>query len=232
MALETVEMRTLVVLLGPPAVGKMATGRALEELTGYPLFHNHMTIELVLPFFEFGSEPFSRLVGEFRKQLFAEVLRSGLPGLIFTWVWAFNEPSDRAFIDELRDRFSKSGWRVVFVELWADLETRLARNRTELRLLEKASKRDLDASEARVLDAEDRYRMSSDGHFPFEDHLLIDNTRLEREQTARRIVEHFSLERRITSGDSEPSLEVQATQTTEQERSEGGERLGRSRVEF
>jgi hypothetical protein len=184
-------MRTLVVLLGPPAVGKMATGRALEELTGYPLFHNHMTIELVLPFFEFGSEPFSRLVGEFRRQIFVEVSASGLPGLIFTWVWAFNEPSDRAFIDELRDLFSRSGWRVVFVELWADLDTRLARNRTELRLQEKVSKRDLEASEARLLDAEERYRMSSDGDFPFEEYLWIDNTGMDREQAARTIVEHF-----------------------------------------
>jgi hypothetical protein len=172
------------------------------------------------------------LVGEFRKQLFVEVSRSGLPGLIFTWVWAFNEPSDRAFIDELKDLFSRSGWRVVFVELWADLETRLARNRTELRLLEKASKRDLDASEARVLDAEDRYRMSSDGHFPFEEYLWIDNTRLEREQAARCIVEHFSLERRIASGDSETSLQEQAAQTTAHERSEGGKRLDGRRVEL
>jgi hypothetical protein len=186
-------MKTLVVLLGPPAVGKMATGRALEEITGFPLFHNHMMIELVLPFFEFGSEPFSRLVSEFRRRLFAEVVESDLPGLIFTWVWAFNEPSDHAFIDELRALFSKSGSRVVFVELWADLETRLARNRTELRLQEKASKRDLVASEARLLEAEERYRMSSDGDFPFEEHLWIDNTEMEPKLAARRIAEHFSL---------------------------------------
>lgn len=186
-------MKTLVVLLGPPAVGKMATGRALEELTGYPLFHNHMTIELVLPFFDFGSEPFSRLVSEFRRRIFAEVAGSELPGLIFTWVWAFDEPSDRAFIDELVELFSKSGSRVVFVELWADLETRLARNRTGLRLQEKASKRDLDASEARLLEAEERYRMNSDGNFPFDEHLWIDNTRAEPEAVARRIAEHFSL---------------------------------------
>jgi hypothetical protein len=186
-------VKTLVVLIGPPAVGKMATGRALEELTGYPLFHNHMTIELVLPFFDFGSEPFSRLVSEFRRRIFAEVAASDLSGLIFTWVWAFNEPSDRAFMDEVKELFSRSGSRVVFVELWADLETRLARNRTGLRLQEKASKRDLDASEARLLEAEARYRMTSDGDFPFDEHLWIDNTGAEPEDVAQRIVEHFSL---------------------------------------
>ena len=66
-------MRTLVVLIGPPASGKMTVGRELEDLTGFPLFHNHMTIELVLPFFEFGSDSFSRLVGTFRQQIFEEV---------------------------------------------------------------------------------------------------------------------------------------------------------------
>ena len=43
-----------VLLFGPPAVGKMSVGRELEKITGLRLFHNHMTIELVVPFFDFG----------------------------------------------------------------------------------------------------------------------------------------------------------------------------------
>jgi hypothetical protein len=191
-------VKTLVILLGPPAVGKMATGKALEELTGLPLLHNHMTIEPVLPFFEFGSPPFSRLVGDFRRHLFQEVAESGLPGMIFTWVWAFDEPGDREFIDEVAGIFKSRGGRIVFVELWADLETRLRRNRTELRLREKPSKRDVEASEVRLLAAEERHRMSSDGDFPFPDHLRIDNTGLDPEEAARRIAARFSLARMAT----------------------------------
>jgi shikimate kinase len=41
----------LVILFGPPAVGKMTVGQQLANLTGFKLFHNHMTIELALNFF-------------------------------------------------------------------------------------------------------------------------------------------------------------------------------------
>lgn len=75
-------------MFGPPAVGKMTVGKELAELTGLKLFHNHMTIEPVLQLFEFGSPPFARLVRSFRNQVFEEVARSDLPGLIFTVMWS------------------------------------------------------------------------------------------------------------------------------------------------
>ena len=56
----------LVVLFGPPAVGKMTVGHELCRLTGYRLFHNHLTIEPFLGIFEFGSPSFARLSSEFR----------------------------------------------------------------------------------------------------------------------------------------------------------------------
>ena len=41
-----------VIIFGPLAVGKMTVGQELEKITGLELFHNNMTIELVLPFFD------------------------------------------------------------------------------------------------------------------------------------------------------------------------------------
>jgi hypothetical protein len=35
---------TLVIIFGPPAVGKMTVGLELERLTGFRLLHNHMTV--------------------------------------------------------------------------------------------------------------------------------------------------------------------------------------------
>jgi hypothetical protein len=188
-------MKTLVFLTGPPAVGKMTVGLALQELTGLRLFHNHLSIEAVLPVFPFGSEPFSRLVGEFRVRIFEEVARSDLPGLIFTYVWAFDQPEDRHFVETMKQIFEVRGGTAVFVELWADLETRLARNETELRLTRKPSKRDVELSRARLLDHEARYRLSSNGDFPFEPYVRIDNTQLDPSQAAERIVAHFDLAR-------------------------------------
>jgi hypothetical protein len=186
-------MKTLLFLIGPPAVGKMTVGLALQELTGLRLFHNHLSIEAVLPIFPFGSEPFSRLVNGFRVRVFEEVAESNLPGLIFTYVWAFDDPQDRMFVERMKRIFESRGGRAVFVELRADLETRLQRNATELRLSHKPSKRDLELSRARLLDHEARQRSSSDDDFPFAEYLRIDNTRLPPEEVARLIADHFSL---------------------------------------
>ena len=192
--------KTLVVMVGPPAVGKMAIGRELERRTGLPLLHNHMTIDLVLPFFEFGSERFSRLVGGFRRSILDEVAESDLPGLIFTYVWAFEEAGDHAFVKGLVGPFTASGGRAVFVELFAPLEVRLTRNETPLRLLEKPSKRDVAASRARLLDIDNRHRMNSDDDFPLPNHLVIDTTNLSVEQSAARVIEYFSLP--VVDGDT------------------------------
>lgn len=185
--------QTLVILLGPPAVGKMTVGRELSALTGMPLFHNHLSIEAVLPVFGFGTAPFNRLVRNFRERMFAEVAESDLPGLVFTFVWAFDQPSDRTFIDELRALFASCGGRTVFAELWADAATRLERNGHPDRLAAKASKRDVAASSQRLLEFDRQYQLSSGGEFPFPEHLYIDNSSTPPAEVARRIAAHFGL---------------------------------------
>jgi hypothetical protein len=190
--------QTLVIIVGPPAVGKMAVGAELSALTGLPLFHNHLSIEAVLPVFEFGSPAFNRLVGEFRERMFSEVAESELAGLIFTYVWAFDEPGDRKFIDGLRALFESHGGRTVFVELWSDLDTRLQRNRHPERLAAKASKRDVEASSRRLIELDTRHRLGSDGDFPFPEYLYIDNSETSATDVAQSIAEHFGLPRAAT----------------------------------
>ena len=185
--------QNLVFLFGPPAVGKMTVGRALEAVTGIPLFHNHMSIELVLPFFGFESPSFNRLVSGFREQLFAEVAEHGQSGMIFTYVWAFDVPSDLEFAVRAKNVFESHGARVVFVELWADLDTRVARSATPLRLAEKPSQRDVAAARSRLAEFDRRYRLTTDGTFPLGDWLRIDNTALEPDAAAELIVTHFGL---------------------------------------
>ncbi len=51
----------LEVIFGPAAVGKMAVGLELQRLTGLRLFHNHMSADLALRFFSFGTPQYSRL---------------------------------------------------------------------------------------------------------------------------------------------------------------------------
>lgn len=185
---------TLVVIFGPPAVGKMAVGFELERLTGLRLFHNHMTVDPVLQLFPFGSPAFARLVSEFRCRIFEEVVASDLPGLIFTYVWALDDPRDKEAIDRLVRIFTDRGAVVCFVELQASQPERLLRNETPLRLAEKKAKRDLDSSRAHLLEADAKYQLNTQGPFFYpERHLKIDNTRLEPLAVAQRIVSHFQL---------------------------------------
>ena len=188
--------KTLVWISGPPAVGKMTVGLELSEITGIPLFHNHVSIEAVLPVFEFGSPPFNRLVGRFRDEMFSEAARSDLPGLIFTMMWAFDLPSDLAFVEKQKALFESHGGRAVFVELTARLEERLRRNETELRISSKPSKRHVEASRKRLLAADEAYQLDSKGEFPFSQYLRIDNTKLSPRAVAEQIVDYFDLPKR------------------------------------
>src|SRR5947209_7588745 len=82
---------TLVLLLGPPAVGKMTVGQELERLTGFRLFHNHQIFDLVTDYFPFETPACHRLVNAFRTQFFTEGVRAGT-NLITTDAWGFNQP--------------------------------------------------------------------------------------------------------------------------------------------
>ena len=76
----------------------------------------------------------------------------------------------------------------------APQEVRLARNATENRLKNKASKRDLETSNQRLLDDDKRYRcVSLDGEIPFENYIKIDNTNLSPAEAAKIIKEKFDL---------------------------------------
>ncbi|GJG85939.1 hypothetical protein tb265_11200 [Gemmatimonadetes bacterium T265] len=173
----------LVFVVGPPAVGKMTVGHALAGRTGLRLFHNHVTSDVVTRCFDYGTPAYGHLVTEFRTRIFEEVAASDLPGLIFTYVWAFGDPGDAAFVVRLAGTFSARGRPVYLVELEAPLPVRLERNASEFRLAEKPTKRDLDASRRHLLDVEARYRLNSAGEFAtrpgwLDGYLRLDNAAL------------------------------------------------------
>jgi hypothetical protein len=119
-----------VLVFGPQAVGKMTVGHELEKLTDLKLFHNHMTIDLVSKFFDYGTKEGSRLVNLFRKEIFEEVSQSNLYGIIFTYVWALDLKSDWDYVEKVCNIFESKGATIYFVELEAELDERLVRNKT------------------------------------------------------------------------------------------------------
>jgi hypothetical protein len=182
------------IIFGPPAVGKMTVGYELAKLTGLKLFHNHMSIELALPFFNYGEPQFNRLVSDFRRRIFEEVAASDLPGLIFTFVWSLELESDKTYVDQLCAVFREKGADIYFVELQADLSERLKRNESEFRLAQKPSKRDVEKSRETMLEHVEKNRFNSDDDFFYrENYLKIDNTKLTAAEAARRIVDALGL---------------------------------------
>ena len=182
----------LLLILGPPAVGKMTVGRAVAARSSYRLFHNHHTIEMLLDVFDYGTPPFATLNKELRRRVMEEAAAAGTD-LVFTFVMGMDDQGDADYLGRLAQPY---GDDVAVVELVAGLDTRLVRNRTEHRLAEKKSKRDLDWSDNNVRELEAEYRMTSEAgrDAPGErllarwPHLVLDNTDLSVDETAERIL--------------------------------------------
>lgn len=183
-----------VLIFGPQAVGKMTVGQELEKLTELKLFHNHMTIDLVNPFFDYSTKEGKRLVSLFREEIFKEVAKSSLYGLIFTYVWAFDLKSERDYINRICQIFESNGGTVYFVELEADINERLERNKSPNRLMHKPTKRNIDWSENDLKVSMEKYRLNSlDGEINKSEYIRINNTNLSAEEVAKIIKEQFYL---------------------------------------
>lgn len=105
----------LIFLYGLPATGKLTIARELTAMTGYKLFHNHLTVDLLLSVFEFGSPAFVALREEIWLSVFEQAGLSQLPGLIFTFA---PEPTVRSgFPKRMLATVEKGGGEVDFVEL-------------------------------------------------------------------------------------------------------------------
>lgn len=187
---DTASAPTLVVIIGPPAVGKMTVGQELAKLTGFKLFFNHQLIDLLTGYFEFGSMPFRQVAETFNQQFFRQAAESGL-SLVTTWGWDFDNPAHERSVRRYIAPYEEAGGRVVFAELAAPLDVRLVRNTTENRV---AHKNVAWATEAELRRLDTAWRTNSNGNFPLDaPHTLIDNTELPPDSAARLICEEFGL---------------------------------------
>ena len=181
----------LVFILGDAAVGKMTVGQELMKITDLRLFHNHMTIEPVIEIFgKYDGETIFRL----REVIFEEFAKSDNYGMIFTYMWAFDCPRDWEYLEHVKSIFAPYGTEFYYVELVAPQSVRLERNKTENRLSNKPSKRDVETSDARLLRDDEKYRcVSFEGEIPFENYLRIENENISAEDAAKMIKERFDL---------------------------------------
>lgn len=180
----------LILIVGPQAVGQ-----ALEKKIDARLLFNHETIDLFARFLGYTRDTFrlSEVVRYDLFKAFTEHPESNVThGIIFTVVAGFDTDSDWDILRNWSSLFLDAGGNVFFIELEADLDVRLKRNKSELRLSMKPSKRDVDFSEAELLQSMEKHRLNSfDGEveakLPEVSYLKLNTTELSAEVTAGKI---------------------------------------------
>ncbi|MET0779527.1 MAG: shikimate kinase [Candidatus Saccharimonadales bacterium] len=174
----------LLVLFGPPAVGKTTVGQLIEKQTDFKLFHNHMVMDGVMHIFGVGTPTEDRLSKIIRTTVIEAAAEDGID-LIFTYVWNFGREKGKQNIDTYKQLYESRGGQVRFVELAAPLETRVARANSPDRLRYKAHAPRGDE----VAALEEKCSFTSPSPFYYPDaYTKIDTTGKSPEQAAREIV--------------------------------------------
>lgn len=186
-------MANLIIVCGPQAVGKMTVAESLRDKLKYNLMINHDSIEVSDRIFGFGTPAQREFNKAFREKAFELAIKHDV-NLIFTYVCAFDMPSEREYLTSLANLFVSNGGSFYLAELSAELQTRLERNETPHRMEMKASKRDVEWSRAELLKTAEKHRLNSNAdEFWFEKHIKIDNTNLKPDEVADIIIGRFSL---------------------------------------
>lgn len=183
--------KTVIILYGPPGVGKLTVGRALSAQTGLKLFHVHLLADLVSSLFDTGTKEFVDTFIPLWLFLFEAALSSKNKGLIATLIYGIQTlegKKDEKFFRQIARIAEKHHARLIFIKLKCDdpeLRKRIqSKSRrkfgklTDYRLVEKI-----------------RRKYPVDQPIPFADSLEIDTTKMSPAQTATEIERALKLKR-------------------------------------
>lgn len=178
----------LLILIGPPAVGKATVGKIVAEKTNFKLFHNHMIMDGVIELFGVGTPSEDRLSKLIRSEVIKEAAESGL-NLIFTYAWNFGNDKGKNNIGTFKQIYESKGGEVVFVELAAPLEVRKDRAETPER---KKTKTHAPNAE-RVAYLNSIFDYTSPKPFYFNDYKYIDTTNKSAEVVAEEVISFIKM---------------------------------------
>lgn len=114
----------LVMLYGPPAVGKLSVAQALAARTGFRVLHNHLLIDLSNALFDGGTEASRASTRHLREVSLEAARKADLSGIILTFVYARDRD---AYILGLCNWAEVQGDEVYLVQLSGKQETLEAR---------------------------------------------------------------------------------------------------------
>jgi chloramphenicol 3-O-phosphotransferase len=173
----------LMIIHGPPAAGKLTVANEIAKLTGFKVFHNHLSIDFIKPVFDFGTPTFWELIGRVRTEVIAASAREGI-SLIHTFCYEFDV--DDEHFKTLIAAAEDNGGDVHLVLLACDDEERKRRIGNESRV--KIGK----LTDPESVNRPGKHIVLTEP-LPGRDTLRIDTTCTPPDVTARQIVEHYGL---------------------------------------
>lgn len=172
----------LIFLYGPPASGKLTVAEKLSAITGIPVFHNHLSKDLVKDIYKDRTRDHYDLVDKIRFDVL-DYCSKHQTDLIFTYVYAGSDDDTdiRQFVKIIEDNQGE----VDFVELTASREDLISRVANESR--KKHGKLVDPAKMAKITERMDIYSI------PFVDALKIDTSEINSDEAASLIADKFEL---------------------------------------
>ena len=153
----------------------------LAKITGFKLFHNHVSIQFVQSIFEFGTKTFWRLTDKFRLEMLEEASKKKVD-TIFTFV--YGKGADDRFVRNAIHRVRLHGGRVCFVRLYCDREE-LA-NRVKAKERRRMGKISTKSTLHGVLK---KYDLASE--VPFQSSVSFDTTDKSPKRVAELVAQHY-----------------------------------------
>ena len=171
-----------VLLYGPPGAGKLSVAKVLAERYEMTLLDNHMTFDVAIRVFDFGTPEFYDLLDRLRTALFEATAAAGRD-TVATLV--FGHPGDRPYVDRLRATAARCGVELTCVQLCPPPSVLLERVRSASRL---------DTNKIRDPDTLRAVLAQHDLYTPIDDtDVRIDNSEIPPDGVAVEIAAHLGL---------------------------------------
>lgn len=113
----------LILIYGPPAVGKFTVAKALSELTGLKFLHNHLVADLARAIFDYGND-YGRIINQkIRFLIYREAREMNLSGIVTTFsYYGDGNVHSRNDILDVMALAKETGIEVFFVRLFCGQE--------------------------------------------------------------------------------------------------------------
>lgn len=169
----------LLFIYGPPASGKLTVAQELEKLTDFVVFHNHLTVNIAMLIYEYGSKDFHEYCEKLRVDF---LLRAQKQNKNIICTFCYRPRKDTVGLIDLFKEHSE----LLFVQLVPSHEALL--ERVQKRSRNKFGKTLSKEMLRQVLSTEDYYQA-----IPEVNSLSIDNTKISARDVAEKIKKYYNL---------------------------------------